>query len=353
MNQHVSSTLGQLIFGAPIQHLNLIAIPIFLPQNLEWGAYITLKEGLDKELVLITEVSEGGSVPNLMVTNNADLPLLLLDGEELIGAKQNRIVNTSLLLPAHSKTMIPVSCTERGRWNYNSKHFGDSGVIMSSKARYNKSERVKNNLERGAGYDARQGEVWNDIETYHNAFNSSSKSHALRDVFSEQQGNIDQFLQKFPIQPGQCGLAVFLNGRFAGLDFVSSPQAYSTLHKKLISSYTIEALIDIRQGKERIMSDPGEAVFVLRGFNNHLIETATETEFKPVGLGIDYRYTAQRGTASALVLDNKVVHFSAFSDSTKEEPVKHSSDLVKDETDISVIISKRFRKILNDKLNRI
>ncbi len=100
------------------------------------------------------------------------------------------------------------------------------------------------------------------------------------------------------------------------------------------------------------MSDPGEAVFVLRGFNNHLIETATETEFKPVGLGIDYRYTAQRGTASALVLDNKVVHFSAFSDSTKEEPVKHSSDLVKDETDISVIISKRFRKILNDKLSQ-
>ncbi len=352
MNQHVSSTLGQLIFGAPIQHLNLIAIPIFLPQNLEWGAYLTLKEGLDKELVLITEVSEGGSVPNLMVTNNADLPLLLLDGEELIGAKQNRIVNTSLLLPAHSKTMIPVSCTERGRWNYNSVHFDDSGVIMSSKARYAKSGRVKENLERGAGYDARQGEVWNDIENYHKSFNSSSKSHALRDVFSDQQPKIDQFLQSIPLQPGQSGMAVLLNGSFAGLDFVSSSQAYLSLHSKLLSSYAIEAILDRLQGEALNVSETVMAMHTIQSFVDHLVETASETEFKPVGLGTDFRYTANRGMASALVYENTVVHFSAFSDASKEQPIKQTSGSVEQE-DVSVIISKRFRNILQERLNRI
>jgi len=44
------------------------------------------------------------------VANGADRPLLLLDGEELIGAKQNRILNTTVLVAAHTEVTIPVSC---------------------------------------------------------------------------------------------------------------------------------------------------------------------------------------------------------------------------------------------------
>ncbi len=55
----------------------------------------------------VTEVSEAGSVPFLQVANGADRPLLLLDGEELIGAKQNRILNTTVLVAARTEVTIP------------------------------------------------------------------------------------------------------------------------------------------------------------------------------------------------------------------------------------------------------
>jgi len=55
-----------------------------------------------------------GSVPDLLVDNRGDVRVLFLEGEELIGAKQNRILNTSVLVPAHSKIKIPVSCVEPG-----------------------------------------------------------------------------------------------------------------------------------------------------------------------------------------------------------------------------------------------
>ena len=44
---------------------------------------------------MITEVSEGGSVPELRVVNKGDARILVLDGEELRGAKQNRVLNTT------------------------------------------------------------------------------------------------------------------------------------------------------------------------------------------------------------------------------------------------------------------
>lgn len=48
----------------------------------------------------MTEVSEAGSVPSLRVVNKGERAVFLLDSEELVGAKQNRILNTSVLIAA-------------------------------------------------------------------------------------------------------------------------------------------------------------------------------------------------------------------------------------------------------------
>mgnify|MGYP001485673302 CR=1 FL=1 len=106
-------TWRQLIFGDVQSHGALAVLPIMaeLPTGPD---YLTLSEALAAGTLVITEINEGGSVPELAVMNEGDLPVLLLDGEELAGAKQNRVVNTTILLKEHSKTVIPVSCVEQG-----------------------------------------------------------------------------------------------------------------------------------------------------------------------------------------------------------------------------------------------
>src|SRR5437867_2464489 len=120
--------LSKLNLGAPQRFKNMTVIPLFSPIN-HSPDYLTLGEALSRNCLTVTEVSPVGSVPQLKVTNLADVAVLLLDGEELIGAKQNRILNATILLKEKSETIIPVSCTELGRWSYSSPVFSHSGHV--------------------------------------------------------------------------------------------------------------------------------------------------------------------------------------------------------------------------------
>jgi hypothetical protein len=125
METVIKECLEALKFGEIQAHKNVAVIPI-IGTNGTGPVYLTMKEAMEQGLMTVSEVSEGGNVPELKVSNRGDKPVLLLDGEELAGAKQNRVLNTTILLKEKSETIIPVSCTEHGRWSYRSEHFEES-----------------------------------------------------------------------------------------------------------------------------------------------------------------------------------------------------------------------------------
>src|SRR5260370_40944312 len=108
--------------GNPIRHESLTVFPLFAEPNGQVD-YLLSDEALQAGSVRVQEVSEGGSVPDLLVENSGDIRVLLLEGEELVGAQQNRILNTSVLLRARIKIKIPVSCVAPARLAYKSRQF--------------------------------------------------------------------------------------------------------------------------------------------------------------------------------------------------------------------------------------
>ena len=62
------------------------------------------------DLWFCTEIDPSGSVPEIMVINKSAQSIFLIDGEELMGAKQNRVLNTSILLKKKAKALkqLPV-----------------------------------------------------------------------------------------------------------------------------------------------------------------------------------------------------------------------------------------------------
>ena len=108
MNNLIASTLESITLGAPTVCDSITMFPLMGPGAVEQEPfYLTLDQALGDGWTEITEMSEQGSVPELRVTNKGTKPVFILDGEELVGAKQNRVVNLTILVPAKTTLNIP------------------------------------------------------------------------------------------------------------------------------------------------------------------------------------------------------------------------------------------------------
>lgn len=304
METRIAEYLTKIRLGTVQTYENMAILPVFVSEDDEIE-YISLKEALEKKSVTITEIDQSGSVPNLKVINNSKQWVLLLDGEELIGAKQNRILNTSILLGEESELVVPVSCTEQGRWRHNSPEFFHSNVIMSHKARYMKSHSVYQSLREGRGYSSDQSQVWSDIEEMHRKTKSSSPTRAMKDVYTAKSEELDGYIQTFKSEPHQQGCLVFINGRVMGLDIISREEIYDQVHPQLIKSYAMEALLESNGPSGKVTTDAGQ-MFLEKA------KKSKEDQFEGVGLGKEYRYEVDDIFGSALVIDDCVIHLTFF-----------------------------------------
>jgi hypothetical protein len=305
MNAELKNYLNNLRFGEIRAHRHITVVPLLATQE-GTPSYIGLAQAVDQKTLTVTEVSEHGSVPQLLVLNDGNQPVLIIDGEELHGAKQNRILNTTILLKEKSRTIVPVSCTEQGRWSYASAHFAPSDALMELKIRSRKTRSVSESLSHDAPPQSDQGEIWEGIQALHCKAGSYSPTSAMHDVFKAHAGQLNECLQAFPCVEGQVGLLVLIKGQVAGLDVVSRSDVYARLHGKLIRSYVLDALLDPSGAK---VGD-GDAALIARSFLASLDQTREEV-FPSVGCGRDHRYQSLGVTGSALVHDGHPIH-SAF-----------------------------------------
>jgi hypothetical protein len=311
MQKEVRSTLEGLNLGEAQLYRDLCVFPV-LARGSEGPTYLTLEEAVEADLITVTEVSEDGSVPHLKVVSRADRPILLLDGEELQGAKQNRVLNTTVLLAPHTKTVVPVSCTEHGRWSYETDEFAPSENVMDYNIRGKKMRSVSRSLEVNNSYESDQGQVWDEIADLSVRASVSSPTGAMKDVFTERKKDYDDCLRAFPLVEGQVGLVAFVNGRPAGLDVLSSPRAFALLHDKLVRSYASDTIMRGREDAAEVTKDNVQD-FVAR------ILACRETGHDAVSLGEDYRYTSRAVCGSALVFEETCIHAAFFASEADEQ----------------------------------
>jgi len=205
--------------------------------------FLTLDVALANGAPTVTEVFDGGSVPELKISNRSDQKILLVDGEELVGAKQTRVLNTTILIAPKSETIIPVSCVEQGRWSYRGKHFGSQSRSMSANLRKRKAETMTRNLRERMDFLSNQGVVWDEIERKYQRMEASpSPTIAMADLYESQKETAASYLTAFRPVYNQVGKIVFIDGELAGIEILNRFLSFREIHSKLVHSYVMDVL---------------------------------------------------------------------------------------------------------------
>src|SRR5262245_18839408 len=233
--------LPKLRVGEPVRHEALSVFPLYT-DTCGQVAYRLSDEALSDQSVLVEEISQGGSVPDLLVENKGDLRVLFLEGEELVGAKQNRILNTSVLVPGHSKLTIPVSCVEQGRWRYKSRYFGASGSHSPSKLRRALKASVSRSVKENRGHTSDQGEVWKEVGALHAAHQVVSGTGAMSDAFETYKDRIAATRNQLKYVEGASGLAVAIGEQVISIELFDKPSTCRKVWDRLLSGVVFDAL---------------------------------------------------------------------------------------------------------------
>jgi len=305
----IADTLARVHCAPAITRKNLSMIPLVArdPSGAVDVAvdYVPLGAAIQAGTAAVTEISEAGSVPTLAVRNDGERPLLIIDGEELIGARQNRVVNLSILAPPKRTLPIPVSCVERGRWSYRSRAsngFEASPRAMASDARARKVTSVSRSLQSRNERAADQGEVWRDVDRYMALLDVASPTAAMSDVYDRHEPAIEEYIEPFAPVDGQVGAVFAIDGVPVGVELFDAPETLRTYLPKIARSYALDAL---RAAPAVATASEPSALLAA-------VAAATPTEFDAIGLGRDVRLESPAVAGAALVLDGHVVHLCAF-----------------------------------------
>jgi hypothetical protein len=223
---------------APIQFKQLTVFPVVRKAGGVDKQYLTLSEGVQKKLVMVTEHGQGGTVNQVQVKNNSDRPLLLLGGEIILGGQQDRIMGKDTVVPSHESMVVQVFCVEHGRWN-GQRQFSSAQGFADGKIRVR------------AKFRSDQSAVWQEVAKKNAALKANPSTGTYRNLAVGEEGekakkpyrdHLSSELGKLPERKDLIGLVSAVNGRVTSVDLFESPSLFAAYQEKLLDSIVMSAV---------------------------------------------------------------------------------------------------------------
>jgi len=327
----IAEAVKRLKLGEPLQRQNLTVIPV-LDEEPAAPSYILMSDALKQGLLTIEEVDASGRVNTIKATNHAEMPVLLPDSAELVGAKQNRVLNISILLPANTTLPIPVTCVEAGRWSYQrdafrrvsaasrprtheravdedepapERRFAPSSYMLHMEARMHKAKQVQAARRIRGVPMADQVAIWDDVRQLAMRTESESPTEALHDVYKRHLPRLDYYLDGMEPSEKQVGAIFAINGHIVGLELFDSPETFHKMFPQLLISYAIEAaFIEGEQASTPIFEEAKQFF--------EAVASAPAELFEAIGQGTEVHLNSEMLVGTALMDGQRLIHLYAF-----------------------------------------
>lgn len=294
--------------GNPEIHGNLAIYPVTC-ETAKLPGVLTLDQALKEGGLKIAEVGEGGSVNTLRVENAGQSAVYIMAGEILSGAKQDRILQHDLWLPAQSgKVEVACYCVEHGRWRYNAE--GGGGKDFSSKAT------VANLQVRADGREMKsQGAVWDSVSGTQTRGGYAAPTSSLNAAYDDVKvkAEIDDLVGPFADlvsrNPNMTGVVVQVGDDLLAADCFSDRKLMNQLWPKLLKSYALEA-------NTRGKGKPAAKTEAARRFLLNAAAAEPTRQSTP-GSGVLVELGSGSVTGEALLVGEGLAHLELFARSGK------------------------------------
>ena len=303
------------------QHFGGLMIFPLIGSSLKGDDYFTLDEAIKLDLIKVRE--KGSGDVNLVVLQNyAGRPVFIMDGEEIVGAKQNRTINSSVMIGTKQIAEIPVSCVEQGRWVAVSSEFKSGETQLFASARQMNSVAVTDNYKAvpSAGPQSDQSMIWSKVAAKRAAIPAcEGATDAMHEVYSVRQDDINQYLKHFEVVDGQVGAVFAIGGKIIGADIFDRHSTLEKLFPKLVKSYGLDA-VDLDDKDNQVLPTKADAEAFIKRIKKSDVELQS---YESPGEGNDVRIKSDIINGHGLVFNGKAVHVVLFA------PVDASDDSAK------------------------
>jgi hypothetical protein len=237
--------------------------------------------------------------------------VLVLEGQELFGGMQNRVVNITVLAPPMCTTILPVSCSEAARWGPATTEFHVAPHLYFASGRAQCAAQVTESMIADGIVAGDQVDIWSAIDDLACKLNVRSETRAHAAVFVKHNQKIVPYETALTQSLGQCGAIYAIGERLVGMDLFDRPATTGECLGKLIQSAAPEALL--------AKSEAAPPATEVAGFLRRIGAARTHS-FHGVGLGNDVRLLGPRLAGGALIHAGRIVHLRAFNLFTNSHP---------------------------------
>ena len=282
--------------GYPVTRFGVSFFPVYLAAN-------ELPE-ISTEGLIIDEL-DAERVSGLSVRNPTEKPVLLVEGEHLVGGKQNRAVNSTVLVPPLSELEVPVSCIEQGRWGRR-REYRRNCSFTPRNVRSKLQETVNASMHGEGSRRSDQGAVWREVDGVLDRLEVISDTGAVADAEDAYRRDrslyaaVDDLTKLGPL-PRQNGIVVTHGKRVEAIELFGSRELLAYYWNTLVRSHMLES--PDAPGPHSVE----RALWAIRRFGS-----MDQKSCPGVGMGTELRMIDHVMVGQALMLEETVVHASMF-----------------------------------------
>ncbi len=228
--------LGRLRLGESWREGSLEIAPLLRDGNGAPPGVLLTRQAVEAGLLEIVERGEG-VVQELLAWNKGELPVAILEGDTLVGCKQNRVVAHSVIVAPGTSLGVPVGCMERGRWSHETRHFAVGDMKMAPDVRRRSHRDVKASYEACGERRLDQSRLWSDVDGELRTSGTVSSTSDYYEIVKRAGRDARERAASLAPAPGQVGVIVLADGALVGLEVTGHHALWAVVSEPTLASY--------------------------------------------------------------------------------------------------------------------